>query len=398
MLKVPIEQAKSGMVLARSVSNPKQPDQSLLKAGYKLEEESVSRLKDLWVRYIWVRYPSLDFLDDTLDPELTRQQQDMYSALKDQFSADQEMSLAKVQYSVYVQQITSLFSRLLTQQGGSAIFISELFGEANDIFLHGTTVAYLGMLIGIHLENYLVQERPKLPCHLATDLTQLGVGCLLHDIGKLSLPEELQSFHLTAQDRGDPAWQDHTEAGFEMVQGGLDPTAAQVVLNHHQHYDGSGFPPRKPVLGDANRLEPLQSDDIHVFCRIACIADRFESFRKLPDGDISPSVVALKRMYNPGYKKWFDPRVFSAFEQTVPPFAPGDQVELNNGQLVVVTEFNLNFPCRPIVRPIDLSLAEDPDKSKKVEETVEENDINLALRGDLFIKKVGEFDVTDYLY
>jgi len=398
MLKVPLEQAKAGMVLARSVSNPKQPDQSLLKAGYKLEEESLNRLKELWVRNLWVRYPSLDFLDDTLDPEITRQQQDMYSALKNQFSADQEMSLAQVPYSVYVQQITSLFSRLLTQKNGASIFINELFGEANDVFLHGTTVAYLSMLIGIHLENYLVHERPKLPSHLATDLTQLGVGCLLHDIGKLSLPEELQNFRITAQDRGDPEWQKHTEAGYEMVQGGLDPTAAQVVLNHHQHFDGSGFPDRKPVFGDAQRLEPLQSDDIHIFCRIACIADRFEGFRKLHDGNIAPSVIALKRMRNPGYKKWFDPQVYAAFEQTVPPFAPGDQVVLNNGQSVVVTELNPAYPCRPIVRPIDLALAEDPNKNKKVEETIEESDINLALRGDLFIQKVDEFDVTEYLF
>ncbi|MCP4712625.1 MAG: HD domain-containing protein [Planctomycetes bacterium] len=386
------------MILARSVNNPKKPEHSLLKAGYKLEDESVGRLKELNVRNIWVKYPSLDFLDDALDPELTRQQQDMYSTLKEQFSADQEMSLAKVPYSVYVQQITALFSRLLAQTNGSAIFINELFGEANDVFLHGTTVAYLSMLIGIHLENYLVHERPKLPSHLATDLTQLGVGCLLHDIGKLSLPEELQSFRMTAQDRGAPAWQNHTEAGFEMVHGGLDPTAAQVVLNHHQHYDGSGFPDRKPILGDINRLEPLQTDDIHIFCRIACIADRFEGFRKLPNGDIAPSVMALKRMQNPGYKKWFDPRVYAAFEKTVPPFAPGDQAELNNGQAVVVTELINSFPCRPIVRPIDLSQAENPDKNEKVEENVEDNDINLSLRGDLFIKKVGEYDVTDFLY
>ena len=37
----------------------------------------------------------------------------------------------------------------------------------------------------MRLESYLVHERPRLPIHMATDLTQLGVGCLLHDIGKL---------------------------------------------------------------------------------------------------------------------------------------------------------------------------------------------------------------------
>ena len=237
MLRVLIDQSKPGMVLARSICNPEKPQHVLLKAGYKLDEETISRLRTLRIYNIWVQYPNLDFLDEMLDPELTRQQQDMYGSLKKQFQADQEMGLAKVQYSEYVNQVTNLFSRLLEQNNGAAIFISELHGEANDVFLHGVTTAYLGLLIGMRLESYLVQERPRLPSHLATDLTPLGVGCLLHDIGKMNLPEELLDFHLTGQDRGDPLWQSHTEAGFEMVQGGLDPTAAQVVINHHQHFD-----------------------------------------------------------------------------------------------------------------------------------------------------------------
>jgi len=385
------------MVLARSVPNPKQPQYMLLRAGFRLEDESIQRLRTLRIHNIWVNYPNLEFLDDLLDPELTRHQQDMYCSLKEQFSADQEISLAKVQYSEYVNQVTNLFSRLLTQKSGSAIFISELYGEASDIFLHGTTTAYLSMLIGMHLESYLIHERPRLPSHLATDITQLGVGCLLHDIGKLSLPEELQHFRMTAQDKGDPLWQRHTEAGFEMVQGGLDPTAAQVVLNHHQNFDGSGFPPRREVPGFAGRIEPMKGDEIHIFCRIASVADRFDGFRHLPDGRIAPSVVAIKRMLNPGYQKWFDPQVLAAFTETVPPFAPGDQVVLNDGRTVVVTEFDPNNPCQPVVRPIDLSLAEEPDGSKKVEKTIEEADINLALRRDLHIAKVGDFDVTEFL-
>ena len=219
MLRVPIEQAKEGMTLARSVPNPKKPQNSLLKANFKLDEETIKRLRTLRIYSLWVQYPNLDFLDEILDPELTRNQQELYGALKDQFQAGQEISLAKVDYSRYVQQVGQLFSRILTGQGKSSLFINELHGESNDIFLHGTTVAYLALLIGMRLENYLVHERHRLPVHLATDLTQLGVGCLLHDIGKLNFPEELQNFRLTAQDRGEPEWQKHTEAGFEMVQG-----------------------------------------------------------------------------------------------------------------------------------------------------------------------------------
>ena len=403
MLRVQIEQAKEGMTLARSVPNPKKPRHSLLKANFELDEETIKRLRSLRIYSIWIQYPSLDFLDEILDPELTRKQQELYGALKDQFKAGQEISLANVDYSRYVQQVGQLFSRILTSQGKSSLFISELHGESNDIFLHGTTVTYLSLLIGMRLENYLVHERRRLPIHLATDLTQLGVGCLLHDIGKLNFPKELRDFRLTAQDRGEPEWQKHTEVGYEMVQGGLDPSAAQVVLNHHQHFDGSGFPPRKEVPGIAGEIAPLEGQDIHIFCRIAAIADRFENFRHLPDGAMAPTIVALKRLRNLGYAKWFDPTIIKAFQETVPPFALGEQVVLNNGQFVVITELNEKYPCKPTVKPIDLNKAKNIKKQsnqqkKNQEQPEEAPDILLAARNDLYITRVGNFDVTNYLF
>jgi len=400
MLRVPIEQAKEGMTLARSLPNPKKPQNSLLKANFELDEETINRLRSLRIYSIWIHYPSLDFLDDILDPEITRKQQELYGSLKEQFGAVQKISLAKVDYSLYVKQVSQLFSRILTGQGKSSLFISELHGESNDIFLHGTTVAYLALLIGMRLENYLIHERHRLPIHSATELTQLGVGCLLHDIGKLNLPKELQNFRLSAQDQGEPKWQKHTEVGYEMVQGGLDPCAAQIVLNHHQHFDGSGFPPRKGVPGVADEIVPLKGEDIHIFCRIAAVADRFDNFRHLPDGTIAPTIVALKRLRNPGYYKWYDPIIIKAFQETVPPFALGEQVILNNGQTVVVTELNEKCPCKPTVKPIDLKKAENINKTsnKKNDSPEEIMDIQLNARNDLYIEKVGDFNVKNYLF
>ncbi|MBN2209913.1 MAG: HD domain-containing protein [Sedimentisphaerales bacterium] len=395
MLRVPIQQARGGMVLARSVPNPQQPQQMLLKAGFELDSDSITRLKTLRIFSLWVQYPSLDFLDELIDPEIIRKQQKLYGALKSRFEENQEWSLAKLEYSEYVSQMTAFFSRLLSHNK-SAIYIDELQGEDEDVFVHGVAVATMAMMTGMKLEGYLLHERPRIPPHQATDLTYLGVGCLLHDIGKLSLPEELRKFHLTGHDRGCPEWQKHTEAGFEMIHGGLDRIAAQVVLNHHQHFDGSGFPGRRHD-GFTPAPTPLSGHDIHVFCRIASIADRFEGFRHLPDGSLAPNVVALSRLRKSGYRKWFDPQVFEAFMFTVPPFAPGDQVELNDGQLVVVTELNDCDLCRPVVRPIDPDAACSKERPQKTEDD-KSQDINLALRGDLYIAKVGDFDICKYLY
>ena len=407
MLRVPMEQVHAGMVLARSVTDPKKPEHTLLKAGFELDKRNVKRLRLLGIYSVWVLYPGLDFLDELLDPELLRKQQVLYQSLKEQFSEVQEQGLTKIDYGSYTSQMSDLFRQLLQAKDPSSLFVTELQGESEDIFLHGVTVASLAILIGLRLESYLVRARPNLPISVASDLTQLGVGCLLHDMGKLNLPEEIKNFHITAQDMGGPLWQQHTEAGFEMIKGGLDPMAGQIVLNHHQHFDGSGFPIRKAIPGSDEPILPLKGEDIHIFCRIACIADRFDGFRHLPDGRIAPNIVALKRMKNPGYSKWFDPIIYEAFTDAIPAFSPGEQVTLNDGQTVVVTEVNELEPCRPIVRPIDPKKALNPDSQIKSDtesdtktdaEPDDIADINLTSRRDLYIARVGDFDVTSYLY
>jgi HD-GYP domain-containing protein (c-di-GMP phosphodiesterase class II) len=250
----------------------------------------------------------------------------------------------------------------------------------------------------MRLENYIVHERPQVPPRLATDLSNLGVGALLHDIGKLSLPEEERFFKMTGQDGGTPEWRKHPEVGYEMVHGSLDPGAAQVILNHHQHFDGSGFPESKSQNYPGGEQKGLLEREIHIFCRITTAANRLDDFRYLADGEQVPMVVALKRMRNPGYTKWFDPEVLEVLEQSIPPFPPGQQATLNNGQLVVVTEVNDSAPCRPVVRPIDPDLATDTEAEKKLEETIKEGDIDLLVRTELYIEKVGDMDVSKYLY
>ncbi len=461
MLRVPIEQTKPGMILARSVADPTKPEHVLLKAGFELDEHHIARLRSFRIPRIWVNYPGLNFLDEMLDPELVSQQQSLYGSLKKQFNKVQQSNqgLDNIDYTKYVLQMRQFFQRLLAQKQTTSLFITELQGLSDDIFLHGTIVASMALLLGLRLENYLVRSRPNLSLTAATDLTYLGVGCLLHDVGKIFLPPELQNFTITASDMGSPLWQQHTEKGFEMIKAGLDPTAGQIIINHHQHYDGSGFPPRKALPGIDKPVVALKGSEIHVFCRIATLADRFEGFRHLPDNTVAPIVVALKRIQNPGYVKWFDPIIYKTFIESMPAFSPGEQVTLNNGQHVVVTEINENAPCRPVVRPVDINLAincppspvqsqqntqkppvnppnnqqqnqqatrqdtppntqqlnqqeksdgttqssnnndkqADNDKSNPEENRTNE-DINLAIHPELFIARVGNFDVTPYLY
>lgn len=395
MLRVPIEQTQPGMILAQPVASPDKLEHLLLKRGFELDEETITRLRELRVRTIWVRYPQLDVLDDLVDPAILEGKQKLYGALKKGFGEGFDGNLAKVNYQEYISHMVSLFGIMLSDHSSVSPFIAELQGQSDDIFSHGIRVASIALLLGMRLEAYVIRERAQLPPRLAAQLAQLGVGAVLHDIGKLALPEELRSFHLTAQDMGAQQWQDHTEVGPFLRKAGVDASGVQVILNHHQHFDGTGFPPRKAPPGERELLFPMAGNNIHIFCRLTAIADRFDSFRYLPDGQMAPAVVGLKRLQNPGYQKWFDPHVYNTFLEVVQPFCPGEQVTLNDGQVVAVKELNTTRPCRPVVQPINLDWAVQPDSEPPDDEPP---GIDLAAQPSLHIAAVGEFPVERYLY
>jgi HD-GYP domain-containing protein (c-di-GMP phosphodiesterase class II) len=205
-------------------------------------------------------------------------------------------------------------------------------------------VTYLSLLMGLKLEGYLVRERRHVNPARAKEVTNLGLGAMLHDIGVTALePEVRQSYEQTG-DETDPAWREHTAIGYRMVRGRMDPSAATVVLNHHQRYDGSGYTGADfPVLAEHS---------IHVFARIVAVADQFDRFRNpvgLPD---QPTVWVLGAMTSEPLREQFDPQVLQALLTVVPPYPPGSIVRLSDGRHAVCIDHNPTEPCRPVVQII----------------------------------------------
>jgi hypothetical protein len=153
----------------------------------------------------------------------------------------------------------------LLLQGRNPIFLDQMSRIGADAVGHATAVAHLSLLLGIKLENYLIQERKRLPCNRAKEIVSLGVGGMLHDIGKTELPANV------APSVGDqsaaslaPIWIciTRTRSGYDKIHGEVEPTAAAAVLHHHQHLDGSGF----PILAHSDgTFTKMQGNKIHVF-------------------------------------------------------------------------------------------------------------------------------------
>jgi HD-GYP domain-containing protein (c-di-GMP phosphodiesterase class II) len=387
MLRMPLGQVEPGMKLAAPVPNPKQMEYDLLKAGFVLTEAMVERLSDLGVRTIWIDYPNLDFLDEMVNPRLTAEQQKIYSTMKEGFAGSQKRVVARIDFQEYRRTLTSMVEAI-AGQGVDTLLIEPLVGEQADMFLHSSNVCYLSLMLGVKLGHYLVQQRNRLDPRHARDVMNLGLGALMHDVGKTELAEDLRAHEPLPGDELPDGWADHVRIGFDMIRGNVDPSASQVVLHHHQQWNGRGFP-QLPSTG-----RPLSGERIHIFSRIVCIANWYDRRVQAAAREGLPPIVAMKQLRGQDFAGVFDPVVFRAFSDLVPPFPIGSLVGLTDGSQAVVLSHNPNDPCLPTVRRI----SDDERIDVNREDAGEQPDLDLASAPDLCIVSADNCDVEPFLF
>ncbi len=101
-----------------------------------------------------------------------------------------------------------------------------------------------------------------------TDCKLLASASPMHDIGKVSTPDHIlkKPGKLTDEERIE--MQKHTSVGYKLFahsKGKILRTAAIVAHEHHEKYDGSGYP------------RGLKANEIHIFGRITAVADVFDA-------------------------------------------------------------------------------------------------------------------------
>ena len=102
------------------------------------------------------------------------------------------------------------------------------------------------------------------------------MGCLLHDVGKMRVPPEILNKPARLTEIEMRQMELHTVYGHEMVRGRVPPGAANIVLNHHQRYNGQGYP-RRTDAASGQALPAMAGKSIPVFSRIATICDVYDA-------------------------------------------------------------------------------------------------------------------------
>lgn len=362
MLRVPVVDAAPGMVLAMPLYHPRRAGTVLLRDGVRIEPGMPARLEELGVRELWIKYPRLESLADYVSPAIC----DAAHAVSGLIASAMDRVVAEphalLDYADYRAAVTTLIGKVAASPQ-AAVFIQDLAGGDTPGLRHAGAVCLISVLVGLKLDFYLTRERPRLSAAKARDVTALGVGALLHDIGMLRLDQAVRDRWYRTGDENDPEFRRHVELGFEQVKEHAEPAAAAVVLHHHQRFDGSGFPSLTPMGGSPQRVS---GSDIHIFARIAAAADLFDRLRYPPGAAPGsaikpvPTVTALARLRKPPYTAWIDPVVSLALLHAVPAYAPGSIVGLSDGRRAVVVSWSPLDPCRPTVEVLE-SLTPAPD-------------------------------------
>ncbi|MGO8691219.1 MAG: HD-GYP domain-containing protein [Thermoguttaceae bacterium] len=389
MLRVPVQKIRPGMVLARPIPLPHDPFRYLLQRDVEIPMDLVPRLEQLGILEVWIRHRELEFLEDIIDEGLADRQREVYVHVRQNFEAILRDTAAEIDLVHFQSSIMALFS-FLKGSAGSDVLLQKLDAFDNYLMSHSTNVCYLALLLGMKLERFLIDERHHKSAQQAKDLHLLGLGCLLHDIGKMRVPAEIlnKPSRLTPEEMR--VMQAHTTLGYEMVKGGVPASAAQVVLNHHQRFDGSGYPARVDhATGEA--LPPLAGKQIPVFSRIAILADIYDAATTTRCYSAAKPPVQVLHEMRTFCRRFFDPAVEAAFYRTVPAFPIGQVVTLSDGVEAAVIDFNADFPLRPKVQCLRAA-----DGQRLAHCGLEE--IDLALYSDLSIVAVNGRDVRPFVH
>lgn len=387
MLRIPVNQLKPGMVLARSIRMPNDPRMVLLQARREIPMTIVPRLKKMGIFSVWVANPNTEFLEDVVDEGLGELQHDVYVQFRAYYEAAERTADFTIDFGMFDQCVQG-FAKYLRSNRNCQVFLEKLDAFDNYLLSHSTNVCYLSLLLGLHLDRYLIKQRPMKSPGEAKDVHYLGLGSLLHDVGKMQIPKAVLEKPGKLTDEERELIETHPLLGYEMVRNRIPTIAAQVVLNHHQRWDGMGYPTRAQMMGSEGDTKGLAGNQIHVFARIAAIADVYDALtteRSYCEALTPVEALAVIESREQGH---FDPEIKQGLFEITPAFPLGQLVQVSNGYEAVVTGFNPKTITRPKVQYIRTPSGMEIDGS-----SVEE--IDLSEYDDLSIVAVNGRDVAN---
>jgi putative nucleotidyltransferase with HDIG domain len=222
----------------------------------------------------------------------------------------------------------SLLDKMMVDREMCVRVISDVGGDR--VSGHALNVAVIALLMG------------RVFGFGSDDMLDLGVGALLHDVGKLELPERVRHPDLPLNPRELQAYRDHVGLGVALGQRmGLGEGALTVLAQHHEMADGSGFP------------AGLNLDRMAIGARIVSLVNRYDNLCN--PAQLAAALTpheALSLIFAQSRTK-FDATMLNAFIRMMGVYPPGSLVQLTDDRYATVVSCNSSRPLKPRVLVCD---------------------------------------------
>ena len=203
----------------------------------------------------------------------------------------------------------------------------------DSVYAHCLNVSLISRMIG----RWLKLQTP--------DLDILTIAGLLHDIGKLKIPEEILNKPGALSDEEFALVRQHPKYGYEILknQPDMDPRIKKTALMHHERCDGSGYP------------TGLSEDFIENFAMIVAIADVYDAMTAARSyrAPLCPFQV-IRSFEKEGYQKYYTRYILTFLKQIAVTYQ-SNRVILSDGRGCNIVMLNQNDLSRPIVQLDDKS-------------------------------------------
>ncbi|BED88215.1 phosphodiesterase [Pseudoalteromonas sp. MM1] len=310
-------------------------------------------------------------------------------AVKPAITLEQEFAKASISFEQHNRKLQALYGDVTTGLSVNLKVIDEMANDiVSSVFRNTSAMTILTRVKDKHSYNW----RHMVNCAIFTAVfakylgykeeavQQLAMGALLHDLGQAKLPQGIISRPSKLTGSEMDIIKRHVAQGLGLVKGekGITPLILDMIVNHHERLDGSGYP------------RGITAEKLSRPARIMAIVDVYDALtadRPHQEGD--EPINALR--YLLAHKELFDAELVQHFIKCLGVHPVGTIVKLTNERLALVLEGNKLNPIKPKVKlfynakhghhvtPKDLDLNES-DQSIKIVSSIKPLDyqINLA--------------------
>jgi len=359
MRRISIELLKPGMKLSLPIRD--EHDNVLLNRNVELTAHYIRRLKDLGFQTVYIADPDLvdvvleEMISDSTRGAAVKHLSNSYKKIEKIIHEFKDASAEKIIENLRSKTIKRAFEssgiygstvRAIENILEDVIPCAALNGlnslktHSNYTYNHSIDVAIISIMIGKKLQLNIRQ------------LEELAVGCLLHDIGKVFIPNEIlnKAGKLT---KGEfELVKEHPILGYELLRESIPIMPTHIVYQHHERQDGSGYP--RGLFGNNTLKRESGTNRIVLYGEITALADVYDALGSdRPYRRALVHDVVLDFIKDSAYSH-FNVEIVNKFLSIVPRYPVGSTLEVTSGKYIgykgVVIEMNQSNLNAPKIR------------------------------------------------